>query len=104
MEAYPVALAEFGSSPSMLVLVVPALEAAWCVYLDDPDVLGTRVAQRVIDAFGLDYVGADRSDHDLTAHIARQLALQYVVALMLPTVGMRRYHNAGRKPPLHDGD
>jgi hypothetical protein len=57
----------------------------------------------VVDASGLDHVGADRSDHDLAAHIARQLALQYVAALVLPAVGVRGYHHARRKPPLHDG-
>src|ERR687889_897916 len=87
----------------LLVGVVPALEAARCVQLDDPDGLGARVAQRVVDASGLDHVGADRSDYDLAAHIARQLALQYVTALVLPAVGVRGYHHAGRKPPLHDG-
>src|SRR5215210_9470428 len=73
------------------------------MHLDDPDGLGTRVAQRMVDAFGLDYVGADRGENDLAAHITPQLALQYVAALMLPAVGIRRYHHAGRKPPLDDG-
>src|SRR5215208_997695 len=118
MEVHPVALAEFGSSTpvlllidlprgelrrNLLILVVPTLEAPWCMHLDDPDGLGARIAQGVVDASGLDHVGADRGDHDLPAHIARQLALQYVAALMLPAVGVRRYHHAGRKPPLHDG-
>jgi hypothetical protein len=87
----------------LLVPVVPALEAAWCVHLDDPDGRGARVAQGVVHAPGLDHVGADRSDHDLAAHIARQLARQYVAALVLPAVRMRGYHHAGRKPPLHEG-
>ena len=117
MEAHPVALAEFGSSPSMLILidlprrklrryllilVVPALEAAWCMNLDNPHGLGARVAQGVVHPSWLDHIGADRGDHDLAAHIACQLALQNIVALMLPAMSMRRDHHAGRKAPLHD--
>src|SRR5918997_2009757 len=117
MKGHPVALAQFGSSPSMLVLidlsrrklrgnllilVVPTLEAAWCMNLDDPDGLGAHVAQGVVHPSGLDHVGADRGDHDLAADVACQFSLQYIVAFMLAAVGMRRYHHSGRKAPLYD--
>jgi hypothetical protein len=72
--------------------------------LDNPHGLGARVAQGMVHPSRLDHVGADRGDPVLAAHIARQLALRYVAALMLAAVGMRRYHRAGRKASLHDGN
>jgi hypothetical protein len=46
--------------------------------------------------------GAGLGDYDLAADVVRQLALQYIVALMLPAVGLQRDHHAWRKAPLHD--
>src|ERR671910_770429 len=88
----PVALAEFGSRPSMLllthlsrrklrrdllVLVKEALEPAWRENLHNPGAFSARVAQGVGYPPWLEYVGANRGDHDLAADVARQLALQH---------------------------
>src|SRR5215207_3375972 len=113
----PVALADFGSGSSMLVLthlsrckfrrdllvlVEEALEPARRENLYNPDGLSARVAQGMGHPPRLEHVGAYRGHHDLAADVARQLALQHHVALVLAGVGVRGYHLAGRKAPLED--
>src|SRR5215203_6116333 len=105
----PVALADFGSGPPMLVLtylsrrklrrdllvlVKEGLEPTRRENFHNPHALGDRVAQGVGHPPRLEHVGADRGDHDLAADVARQLSLQHHVTLVLPAVGMRRYHHA----------
>src|ERR687890_1990243 len=113
----PVTLTDFGSGPPMLVLtylsrrelrrdflvlVEEALEPARRENLHNPDGLSARVAQGVGHPPRLEHVRAHRGDHDLAADVARQLALQHHVALVLAGVGVRGYHLAGRKAPLED--
>src|SRR5215203_1037501 len=113
----PVALADFGSGSPMLVLthlsrrklrrdllvlIEEGLEPARRENLHNPEALGARVAQGVGHPPRLVHVGAYRRDHDLAADVARQLALQHHVALVLAGVGVRGYHLAGRKAPLED--
>src|SRR5215212_1353307 len=113
----PVALADFCSGPSvlvltylsrrklrrnLLVLVEEALEPARRENLHNPGGLSARVAQGVGHPPRLVHVGADRGDHDLAADVQRQLALQHYVALVLAGVGVRGYHLAGRKAPFED--
>jgi len=113
----PVALADFCSGPPMLVLtylsrcefrrdllvlIEEGLEPARRENLHNPDGLSVRVAQGMGHPPRLEHVGAYRRDHDLAADVARQLALQHHVALVLAGVGVRGYHLAGRKAPLED--
>src|SRR5919112_2913709 len=110
---HPVPLTEFGSGPSPLilihrsrynlfVLVEVALKAARREDLQDPNWLGNGVAQGVGHFPRLEDVRADRGDRDLATDVARQLALQDKVALVLTAVGVRGYHLTGRKAPLFD--
>src|SRR5215204_4850006 len=113
----PVALADFCSGSPMLVLthlsrrklrrdllvlIKEGLEPARRKNLHNPDGLSARVAQGVGHSPRLEHVGAHRGDHDLAADVARQLALQHHVALVLAGVGVRGYHLAVRKTPLED--
>src|SRR5215213_9912940 len=106
----PVALADFCSGPSVLVLTNLSrrklrrdlLVLARRENLHNPHVLGARVAQGVGHPPRLEHIGAHRGDHDLAADVARQLALQHQVALVLAGVGVGGYHLAGRKAPLED--
>src|SRR5215218_1486104 len=86
----------------LLVLIKEGLEPARRENLHNPEALGARVAQGVGHPPRLVHVGAYRGDHDLAADVARQLALQHHVALVLAGVGVRGYHLAGRKAPLED--
>src|SRR5829696_9545957 len=87
----------------LLVLVEEGLEPARRENLHNPHALGARIAQGVGHPPRLEHIGASRGDHDLAADVARQLALQHHVALVLAGVGVRGYHLAGRKAPLEDG-
>src|ERR687890_324260 len=113
----PIVLADFCSGPPMLVLtylsrckfrrdllvlIEEGLEPARRENLHNPDGLSARVAQGMGHPPRLEHVGAYRRDHDLAADVARQLALQHHVALVLAGVGVRGYHLAGRKTPLED--
>src|SRR5215217_6618411 len=86
----------------LLVLIEEGLEPARRENLHNPDGLSARVAQGMGHPPRLEHVGAYRRDHDLAADVARQLALQHRVALVLAGVGVRGYHLAGRKAPLED--
>jgi len=48
------------------------------------------------------HIGAYRGDHDLTADVERQLALQHNGALVLAGVGVRRDHLARRDACFDD--
>src|SRR5215218_10122319 len=113
----PVALTDFGSGPPMLVLtylsrrelrrdllvlIEEGLEPGRRENLHNPDGLSARVAQGMGHPPRLEHVGAYWGDHELAADVARQLALQHHVALVLAGVGVRGYHLAGRKAPLAD--
>ena len=113
----PVALTDFGSGPPMLVLtylsrrelrrdllvlIEEGLEPARRENLHNPDGLSARVAQGMGHLPRLEHVGAYRRDYDLAADVARQLALQHHVALVLAGVGVGGYHLAGRKALLED--
>src|SRR5215204_7215253 len=67
----------------LLVLVEEALEPARRENLCNPDGLSARVAQGMGHPPRLEHVGAYRGHHDLAADVARQLALQHHVALVL---------------------
>src|SRR5215210_2896142 len=84
----------------LLVLVEVALEPARREALHDPDGLGARVAQSVGHPPWLEDGGAGRGDHDLAADVARQLALEHEVALVL--AGVRGYHHPRGETPLLD--
>src|SRR5215217_5329139 len=84
----------------LLVLVEVGLEATRCEDLHHPNGLGTRVTQGVGEAPGLEDVGARWRDYDLASHVARQLAAQHEVALVLVGVGVGGDHHAWGEAPL----
>jgi hypothetical protein len=107
MPSHPIALSEFDTSLSplvlahralddLLILVVVVLELTRSMYLQVPIGPCARVAEGVVDPSGLHDQRAGRSDHDLPSDVERQLALQYEVALILAGVGVRRDHLARR--------
>src|SRR5215212_8538177 len=113
MPSHPVALSEFGSSLSPLVLahralddplilVVVALELARGMYFQVPIRLCACVAEGVVDPPRLEDERAGRGDHDLAADVEGQLALQHEGALVLSRVGVRRDHRARREAYLDD--
>src|SRR5215208_321092 len=113
MPSHPVALSEFGSSLSPLVLahralddplilVVVALELARGMYFQVPIRLCACVAEGVVDPPRLEDERAGRGDHDLAADVERQLALQHEGALVLSRVGVRREHRARWEAYLDD--
>src|SRR5215212_2870526 len=113
MPSHPVALSEFGSSLSPLVLahralddplilVVVALELARGMYFQVPIRLCACVAEGVVDPPRLEDERAGRGDHDLAADVERQLALQHEGALVLSRVGVRRDHRARWEAYLDD--
>src|SRR5215207_5226118 len=113
MPSHPVALSEFGSGPSPLVLahrahddplvlVVVVLELARGMYLQVPIRLRARVAEGVVDPPRLEDERAGRGDHDFPSYVECQLALQHEGALVLAGVGVRRDHLARREAHLDD--
>src|SRR5215218_6812405 len=110
----PVALTDFGSGPPMLVLtylsrrklrrdllvlVKEALKPTRRENLHNPDGLSARIAQGVGHPPRLEHVGAPRGHHDLAADVARQLALQHHVALVLAGVGVRGVSSGREEGP-----
>src|SRR5215210_2085198 len=87
----------------LLVLIVEAFEPSWRMDVHDPHALCARVAEGAGHPPGLDHVRTGRCDAYLAAHLAHQLPLQHERTLVLPAVGVRGYHHAGRKPPLDHG-